>query len=157
VRMLRAFANGALELRRIETPDEVPLLVESVSELRRVPPSPGEDLRLKDLARRGILLGYLLLCGERRCAVIIGHQHDSTFRLDEMAQAQTIGALSPGSTTLYMLIEDLIRQRMELIDFGYGEPAYPYRSTNVTEQRGTILLLRRTFMNRLRRTGHWTF
>jgi hypothetical protein len=46
---------------------------------------------------------------------------------------------------------------MGLIDFGYGEPAHAYRSTNVRVQRGTILLLRKTFLNRLRRTGHWTF
>jgi hypothetical protein len=157
VRLLKAFANGALELRRVDTPEDVPLLVESVSALRRVPPAPGEDLRLMDLARRGILLGYLLLCGKRRCAVVIGLQHDRTFRLDEMAHDQSIAALSPGSTALYMLIEDLIRQRMGMVDFGYGEPAYPYRSTNVTVERGTILLLRRTFVNRLRRTGHWTF
>ena len=157
VRLLRAFANGALDLRRIETPDEVPLLLESVSALRRVPPAPGDDLRLMDLARRGILLAYLLFCGERRCAVVMGLQHDSTYRLDEMAHDQSIAALSPGSTMLFLMIEDLIRHRIDLIDFGYGEPAYPYRSTNVPVRRGTILLLRKTFVNRLRRTGHWTF
>jgi hypothetical protein len=157
VRLLQTFANGALELRRIETPDEVPLLLESVSAFRRVPFPKGQEPRLRDLARRGILLGYVLLCGERRCAVIIGLQHKSTYRLDEIAHDQSIAALSPGSTTLYMLIEDLIRHRMGLIDFGYGEPAHAYRSTNVTVQRGTILLLRKTFLNRLRRTGHSTF
>jgi CelD/BcsL family acetyltransferase involved in cellulose biosynthesis len=66
-------------------------------------------------------------------------------------------AFSPGSTLLFLLIEDLIRQGSTLIDFGYGEPAYRHGSTNVLVERGTILLLRKTFANRLYQVGHATF
>ena len=69
-----------------------------------------------------------------------------------------VAALSPGSTLVFMLIEDIIRRhRIEVIDFGFGEPARPYPSTHVLEDRASVLLFRRTLANRVRQLAHAGF
>jgi hypothetical protein len=57
---------------------------------------------------------------------------------------------SPGPTLLHLLVADLIRRRsMDPIDLGFGEPAYQHSSTNVTESRAMVFLLRRSVANQM--------
>jgi CelD/BcsL family acetyltransferase involved in cellulose biosynthesis len=169
VRKLREFAGGSLELRCIDRPEDVPMLIEAVSAIKRQrhrnPLTFGSDdlmidrNEFRDFAARGILLSYVLFCGTRPCAVTMGTRYERTYGgLHRIAYDHSLEALSPGSTMLFLVIEDLIRRhQIELIDFGYGEPAHRQHSTNVLVERGTILLLRKTLANRLRRTGHASF
>ena len=167
VRRLRAPVHGTLEMRRIDKPGDIRALIDAVDVLRRGPdghPSRAGDQGpvidhdgFADLAQRDMLLCYLLFCGDRPCAVATGTKYGRTYLLDGMIYDESMAALSPGSTLFFLLIEDLIRQGVTLIDFGYGEPADRHRSTNVLVERGTILLLRKTFANRLHQFGHATF
>ena len=168
VRKLREFAGGSLELRCIDKPEDLPTLIEAVSALNRQHHRNAlissdhliiDHGEFSDLAARGILLSYVLFCGTRPCAVTMGTRYERTYGgLHRIAYDQSLAALSPGSTMLFLVIEDLIRRhQIELIDFGYGEPAYRQHSTNVLVERGTILLLRKTLVNRLRRSEHASF
>jgi CelD/BcsL family acetyltransferase involved in cellulose biosynthesis len=164
VRRLREFGDGRLELSRIDAPGQVRVLTDALEVLRRNPDSgragnvPVIDPdKFADLARRGMLLCYVLCCGQRPGAVAFGIRHEGIYRLYDFVYDKSLAALSPGSSMLFLMIEDLIRRRITLIDFGYGEPVYRHRSTNVLSERGTILLLRKTFANRLLRTAHETF
>ena len=167
-RQLGAPVNGTLKLRRIDKPDEIRVLIDAVATLRRGLDS-GHRSRagsqgpvinhegFVDLARRDMLLCYLLLSGDRPCAVATGKKYERTYLVDGMIYDESIAALSPGSTLFFLLVEDVIRQGGKLIDLGYGEPADRRRSTNVLAERGTILLLRKTFANRLYQSGHAAF
>jgi hypothetical protein len=67
-------------------------------------------------------------------------------------------ALSPGTTTLYLAIEDLLRHRsVETIDFGFGQPRQRLHPSNVTLDMVSILLLKKTLSNRIRSGGHALF
>jgi CelD/BcsL family acetyltransferase involved in cellulose biosynthesis len=158
VRRLQEFGHGSFEFRRITTPADVPMFIDAVSRFKS-----GAPIRLlkpntiADLAARGMLLCYLLLCNHRVSAIAIGTRYQSIYRLDVMAYDKSIAALSPGSAMLYLLVEDAIRRQICTIDLGYGEPAYRHHSTNLITYRGSLVLLRRTVANRLRRSAHKTF
>jgi hypothetical protein len=158
----------AVELRCIERPDDVPALADAVAALRHAPatgpgrPIAGEALveveKFTDLAAHGLLLCYVLVSDGRPCAVTMGMKHAATYRLLCIMHDHAVAELSPGSTLVFMLIEDLIRRHhIETIDFGFGEPARPYPSIHVLEDRASLLLFRKTLANRGRRTAHAAF
>jgi hypothetical protein len=158
----------AVELRCIERPEDVPALADAVAALGRpapatIGPAIGaapliEVEKFTDLAAHGLLLCYVLVRDGRPCAVTIGMKHGTTYRLACISHDHAVAALSPGSTLVFMLIEDIIRRhRIEVIDFGFGEPARPYPSTHVLEDRASVLLFRRTLANRVRQLAHAGF
>ena len=88
----------------------------------------------------------------------MGMKHGGTYRLVSIMHDHAVAELSPGSTLVFMLIEDLIRRHhIETIDFGFGEPARPYPSIHVLEDRASLLLFRKTLANRARRAAHAAF
>jgi GNAT acetyltransferase-like protein len=158
----------AVELRCIERPDDVPALAEAVAALglpaaggpdRSIPGAPVIEVeKFTDLAAHGLLLCYVLVSDGRPCAVTIGMKHAGTYQLACISHNHAVAALSPGSTLVFMLIEDLIRRHhIETIDFGFGEPAQPYPSIHVLEERASLLLFRKTLANRARRAAHAGF
>src|SRR5215470_5673189 len=124
---------------------------------------------LADLARRDMLLCYVLLCEGRPCAAAIGLKYGRTYQMgnpmaaqilkgfDRMIHDESMAAFSPGTVFLFLFIEDLISRGYRLIDMGYGEPAYRHSATNLVVERGSILLLRRTFSNFVYHAGHAAF
>jgi len=180
VRRLHSHARGAVELRRIESPGDVAALTNALDTLRRAcrsdsnHPHTGQLPEIDpdtfaDLARRDMLLCYILLCEGRPCAAAIGLKYGRTYHmgnpmaatilkgLDRMIYDEAMAALSPGAVLLFLFIEDLISRGYQLIDMGYGEPAYRHSSTNLVVERGSILLLRRTFSNSVYHIGHAAF
>jgi CelD/BcsL family acetyltransferase involved in cellulose biosynthesis len=156
--------GGRLELVRVESTQQVGDLVGAVnappgagrlSQWGRADPLTLDRLDAEELARRGLLLTFLLMCGGRPCAALTGLQHRGVYYLNGIPRDQTLDRFSPGSTALQMAIEDLIlNTSIRRIDLGFGEPAYSHSSTNVVEPRASILLMRRTVLNRLRRLVH---
>jgi Acetyltransferase (GNAT) domain len=93
VRRLRALGQGKLELRRIDEPGAVPGLIDAVNVLRRgshvdQPPREGDRVpvidhdEFADLARRDMVLCYVLFCGDRPCAVATGMKYQGTYQVD---------------------------------------------------------------------------
>jgi hypothetical protein len=169
-RLLRERGNGSLELLRIQSGNEVRSLVEDLlaigaesgaqrHRLIRSYATPiVDESALRSLAQHGLLLCYVLRCGGRPCAAALGSIHGRRYCLDSLPRDRDFDRFSPGATLLHLLIEDLIRQRsVRLIDLGFGEPKYKHATTNRTEPRGCVFLLRRTLPNRLRRWVHGSF
>jgi hypothetical protein len=167
VRILRQHFGGRLELRRIDSPREVRDLFKWIT-------PPGElagltrwgesksmtiDRReVESLATRGLLLMYLMIGAGRPCAAVVGMQYGGVYYVDSIPRNFSFDRFSPGSTTLHLAIEDLIRHTsIRRIDLGFGSPAYSHCSTNIVEPRASILLFRRTLGNQLLRITHGTF
>jgi CelD/BcsL family acetyltransferase involved in cellulose biosynthesis len=156
--------GGRLELMRVESPHQVGELVEAVnappgagrlSRWGRADPLVVDRLEAEEFARRGLLLTFLLMCGGRPCAALTGLQYRGVYYLEGIPRDRALDRVSPGSTALHLAIEDLIlNTSIRRIDLGFGEPAYSHSSTNVVEARASLLLLRRTASNRLRRLVH---
>jgi hypothetical protein len=163
-RLLNAHCGGQLRLLRVDSPHQVAELA------RAVAPSGGfgglrqwgrsthltiDPQVAEGLAGRGLLLNYVLMCGARPCAVLTGRQYRGVYYLDGIPRDRTLDRFSPGATALHLALEDLIRETpFHKVDLGFGEPAYSHSSTNVVESRASLLLLRKTATNRLRRGVH---
>jgi CelD/BcsL family acetyltransferase involved in cellulose biosynthesis len=169
-RLLRDHGAGRLELERFDSTEQLPELIEIVRELggvvaparRGLMQSPYaplvSDVELKGLAKRGLLLSYVLSHGGRPCAAALGMVHGRIYYLNSLLRDRTLDRFSPGTTLLDLLVEDLIhRGAVDLIDFGFGEPCYRHSATNVTEARAPVLLMRPTTPNRIRRRAHSAF
>jgi CelD/BcsL family acetyltransferase involved in cellulose biosynthesis len=169
-RLLREHGGGPVELHRFDSAYQVPALVESLLALggvaetrtRRLTRSwytPAiDEPRLRSLADHGMLLAYVLTCGGRPCAAGYGTVYERVYYLDSFLRLRSLDRFSPGTTLLHLLIEDLIQRRAaNLIDLGFGEPSYRHSATNVTEARATVLLMRPTAANQIRRAVHRVF
>jgi CelD/BcsL family acetyltransferase involved in cellulose biosynthesis len=158
-RILRDYFGGRLELRRFDSPHQVNDLVNLITPtggftgLKQCGASKALTIDRREaesLAARGLLLIYLLIGAGRPCAALMGLKYQDVYHLDGTPRDRGLDRFSPGSTAVHMAIEDLIRSTpIRRIDLGFGEPAYPHSSTNVTEPRAALLLLRRTMANRL--------
>jgi CelD/BcsL family acetyltransferase involved in cellulose biosynthesis len=108
-----------------------------------------------DLADRGILRSYLLMAGEKACAYVLGYHFRDVFYYVKVGYDQAFAASSPGTGLLYLLIKDLIENTSaRRLNFDYGDAAYKREFGNVHGEDATVLLLRKTLSNRLRRQAH---
>jgi hypothetical protein len=168
-RLLREQGEGRLDLHRIESPDRVPFLLEAEAWMRPLPSRarvPGAGLaggtwrpeEVLDLAGRGLLRGYVLMCGDDPVGVIKGVQYGRTYSVMDTVYREDHAALSPGTTALFLAIEDLLQNRpVETIDFGFGKPRQRLHPCNVTLEMVSVLLMKKTFPNRIRRRCHAAF
>ncbi len=166
-RILRDHFGGRLELRRFDSSHQVGDLVNLITPsgefagLWRWGPSKAMTIDRREtesLAAQGLILIYLLIGAGRPCAALTGLKYQGVYHLDGIPRDRSLDRFSPGSTALHLAIEDLIRSTsIRRIDMGFGSPAYPYSSTNVTEPRTSLLLFRSTLANRLLRVTHATF
>ncbi|MCL2657642.1 MAG: GNAT family N-acetyltransferase [Betaproteobacteria bacterium] len=102
------------------------------------------------LGKKGLLLNFVVRVGDEPIAVILGIPSGSIYRLNKLIYTQRLAPYSPGTSTLHMMNEWFIADgRFKLVDFGFGEPARTYSSSNRTVRRARVLLLRRTFGNRM--------
>jgi hypothetical protein len=168
MRMLREHGGGHLELHRMESRDQVPDFIADTSVILRACKLAGpwqpywapavDVVECTSLADRGLWLCYVLTCGDRPIGAALGKIDEQRYYLNSLMHDPAFDRFSPGATLLHLLVEDLIRRRsVDLIDLGFGEPAYQHSSTNVTEPRATVFLLRRSFANQMRRWGHAGF
>jgi hypothetical protein len=165
-RIFRDHFGGRLELRRFDSPHQIGELIDLMT-----PTGTFDGLRswngkdvttdrrqTESLADRGLLLIYLLIGAGRPCAALMGLKYRGVYYVDAIPRDRGLDRFSPGVTAVQLAIEDLIRHTsIRKIDMGYGTPAYRHSSTNVTEPRASLLLLRRTLANRLLRRTHATF
>ena len=59
------------------------------------------------LAKTGLLRSYLLKCGERLRAFVIGYQFNGVFHYAEIGYDREFSEHSPGTVLLHLLIQDL--------------------------------------------------
>lgn len=169
VRLLREQAAGRLELHRIERPqDVVGFAGDTATVVERswqgelttsgVTRAARDPRALEDLARRGLLRSYLLVCAGRPCAFVVGYQDRDVFHYAEIGYDREFGRFSPGAVLLYLLLEDLYaHRRPRWVNFGIGEAAYKREFGNRETTDASVFVLRRTAANLGRVRAHQAF
>jgi CelD/BcsL family acetyltransferase involved in cellulose biosynthesis len=169
VRLFEERGGGPLQLQRIETADQVPAFLDGVVRILNrswqrwvvnssLDNNPGNQHRLADLAGRNLLRSYLLQCGDKPCAFVLGYQFRDIYHYADPRYDQTYKTLSPGTVLLWLMLEDLFRHRPpRRLNFGVGDARYKREFGNRQYQDAAVLLLRKTATNRIRRSSHAAF
>jgi len=148
--------RGGLTLHAITQPTQLPTLSAALATLS-TPQQRRQwlsDASLLSLAERGLLLSYVLECGAQPGALILALTDGRVLHVNNILHAPALAQLSAGTAILFMAMEDACQRGLRALDFGYGSPAHSYQSTNVTQRRGHVLLLRANVRNYLVSTAH---
>jgi CelD/BcsL family acetyltransferase involved in cellulose biosynthesis len=155
-RLLREHGGGHLELRRVETRDQLAGFHDAVTAVSQdswqgraaIPEAYAvvkDRLPFEDLARRGLVRSYVLECGGEPVAFVLGYQFGDIFHYAEIAYRQSVQRFSPGPTLLYMLIRDLVEhRRRRIVNFGIGDAPYKREFGNLQTRDASVLLLRKS-------------
>jgi len=148
--------RGALTLHTITEPRQMPVLSAALAALS-TPQQRRQwlsDASLLSLAERGLLLCYVLHCEELPAALILALTDGRVLHVNNILHDSALAQLSAGTAILFMAMEDACQRGLHALDFGYGSPAHSYQSTNVTQRRGHVLLLRANLRNYLGSVAH---
>jgi len=145
VRLLAKEA-GEVGLVRIEHADQVAALVDAMRTLMNpeVFSVQSSQVKLENLARNGLLHSYLLQCGDKTVALVLGTRSNEVWHVHNICCAQEYMNLSVGTSIIHLALQDAIAHfDFTHADFGYGTPNQEFRSTHVLQRRGKLLLCRR--------------
>lgn len=148
--------RGQLALHAITQPAQLPTLSAALAALAE-PQQRRQwlsDASLLSLAERGLLLCYVLECGEQPAALILALTDGSVLHVNNILHDPALAQLSAGTAIQFMAMEDACQRGLRALDFGYGSPAHSYQSTNVTQRRGHVLILRANVRNYLGSMAH---
>jgi hypothetical protein len=138
-------AAGTLQLLRIEEPGQVAAMVDAMFAIdaSAAAPRAAEQARLENLAGQGLLLSYVIRCGDEDVAVVYGSRSASVWHIHRITCQQKYLHLSVGTSAIHLAVQDLLAHfAFKDIDFGYGMPNSEFRSTHVLKKRGLVLLHR---------------
>ncbi|MEZ5446097.1 MAG: GNAT family N-acetyltransferase [Gammaproteobacteria bacterium] len=117
--------------------------------------TPTNHARYADLARRGLLRGYLIRHGERPVASVIGYQFGDTYHYADIAYNKGDIHLSPGSVLLFLIIRDLIENTgMRSVNFGMGDADYKRQFGNRHGRDQAVWMMRATARSRVICAAH---
>jgi CelD/BcsL family acetyltransferase involved in cellulose biosynthesis len=123
LKRFREHSGGRLDCVRIEHEDDVPGFLEAGAALtlqsrvyrntgwQVLTSSPEMVRQYVRFARQGVLRSYLLRCGDEYCAFVRGYQYGGTFYYSFIGFDERYAAFSPGTSLLFLLLEDLCRHR----------------------------------------------
>ena len=161
-RQIRQLAEqaGALTMQRIGRADEVTSMMAALMSL--VPPARlASVLRpstFEALARRDLLLCYVLRAGDEVLAAVIGTRSPDVWHIHNIFVNNNYLSLSVGTSAVHLAIKELMAERcFHLIDFGFGTPNHDFRSSHVLETRAQVLLFDRAQPVRLLFCAHALF
>lgn len=153
IKRLRDGALGEMRFVRFELPEEVLSFLDAAVGISRKTYQwnlHGRGLsnttlvrqRLMFAARNGWMRCYLLICGERPCAFVLGFQHEGCFLLDEIGFDPELAKYSVGTVLQFLVVEDLFSyDRPVILDLqDYGT----YKDVLATESylQGKMFLFR---------------
>lgn len=163
---LATSVGGKLEVTRIDSEHQVgDFLADAVRVSQnswqydilgdRMTDSEEERAWSKSLARAGLLRSYLLKCGDRACAFVVGHQFKGVFHHVEIGYDREFSKYSPGTVLLLMLIQDLCDYAPPtLLNFGMGDADYKRRFGSMQREDTSILVFRKSPKNYLLIRSH---
>jgi CelD/BcsL family acetyltransferase involved in cellulose biosynthesis len=166
VKKLSEYGAGSLECRRVDAEAEVDEFYESALAIARESwqfHNLGRSLdetalcraNLHNLARIGCLRAYLLQCGGKPCAFVIGYQYQDILQFEQTAYTPEFANLSPGTVLYYLMLEDLYRHRPpSFVNHGIGVTPHKRLFSNRTLHDTTVYLFRPSMRNRLRCLSH---
>lgn len=140
---------GEAKLRRFERPEELAEMVRGCAAIAArtyqaglgvgfTGEQPWDEI-LKTEARLGRLRGYWLECGGEPVAFQIGAIHESVYFMDFMGYLPEHAKLGAGSVLHGRVLEDLCKDGMTRVDYGFGDAQY--KQTYGTESREEALLV----------------
>jgi hypothetical protein len=148
-RQLKQFAKNnqdQLELKRIESTDDVFYLTESIdhSKLATENGLAMRNQELMDLANRGLLLSYVLISHNRPYAFALGHRYQTTLFVHKFWHDRNFDIYSPGACLHYLMMQDIITNKLaHRIDYGFGMPQHGAGRANYVEERANVLLFKK--------------
>lgn len=151
---------GTLAMQRIDQPGEVAQMMSAL--LALVPAARLASLlrpaSSEALARRGLLLCYVLRGGDEVLAAVLGTRSPDVWHVHNIFINKKHYALSVGTTAVHLAIKDLMTEHcFESIDFGFGTPNHDFRSSHVLQTRAQVLLFDSTRAVRLLFRAHALF
>jgi hypothetical protein len=166
IKRLKSGALGEFQFVRYELPEEVPTFLEQAVELSKktyqwILLHRGLDdpnllrHRLPLLAKHGWFRSYLLFCGGKACAFLLGYQCRGTFLFFEIGYDPARASYSVGTVMQFLAVEDLFTyNRPEVMDLGTFDR---YKEVLSTERnfRGSVFLFPRTARSRFMRISHY--
>jgi hypothetical protein len=153
-------AAGALQVVRVEQPEQVAGMLDAtvVLDPSEVTDRDAEQRRMEGLARHGLLLSYVIRCGDEDVAVVFGSRSASVWHVHRISCQQKYLHLSVGTSAIHLAVQDVLANfSFNDIDFGYGTPNAEFRSTHVLKARGHVLLHRARSLTALLLTIHGTY
>lgn len=152
VRLLREYGENTLELIRITNSNQIQFYYTACKELAGsnksthfLPPN-----KLISLASNNLLHSYILFLKNEPIAVVSATRLDDVLHIHNIQYKKELSHFSIGVCILYMAVEDLIENcKYSLIDLGYSNPTHSLQSSNDIHLRGNMLILNKTFVNRL--------
>jgi len=140
-----ADAAGKVQVLRIDEPAQVPAMLDAMATLNPASAATrdAEQGRLEGLARHGLLLSYVIRCGDEDVAVVYGSRSSSVWHVYKITCQQKYMHLSLGTSAIHLALQDVLANcTLTDVDFGYGTPNAEFRSTHVLKSRGLVLLHR---------------
>lgn len=144
VRLLEKEA-GALQVLRIERPEQVGMMLDAIETVAPERTSKRQDQQalMENMARHGMLLSYVIRCGEEDVAVVHGVQSNGIWHIYNIVAKQAYMHLSVGTSATHLAMQDVLANfSLTDADFHYGTPNAEFRSTHVMKTRGHVMLFR---------------
>jgi hypothetical protein len=144
VRLLAKEA-GDVKVERIDCAGKVAGMMAAIA--RIVPPASYAHMvtvpKLERLAAQGLLLSYVVRCGDAPVAVVVGTVACGTWYVHNIFADKKHGHLSVGTSAVHLALEDVLTHfKLTRADYGYGTPNHEFRSTHQLMTRGHVLLYR---------------
>jgi hypothetical protein len=165
IKRLKSGALGEFQFVRYELPEEVPTFLEQAVELSKktyqwILLHRGLDdpnllrHRLPLLAKHGWFRSYLLFCGGKASAFLLGYQCHGKFIFFEIGYDPEMAAYSVGTVMQFLAVEDLFNHnRPEVMDLGTFDRYKEMLSTE-THLGSSVFLFPRNARARIMRTSH---
>ena len=146
-RQVRLLAKevGEVSLVRIEQAHQVEALVDGMRTWMSLDDAAARHSQVKfeGMARHGLLHSYLLQCGGKTVALVVGTRSNEVWHVHRICCAQEYMKMSVGTSMIHLALQDTIAHfDFTQADFGYGTPNHEFRSTHVLQRRGKLLLCR---------------
>lgn len=146
VRQLAAEA-GAIEVTRIEQPEQVAQLFDALRALM-----PAADLaaipaqhKFERLAGLGLLFSCVVSCAGVPVGAVIGSNGIGRWLVHNILSDSKYQHLSAGTSTMHLALKEMMAAHaLSGADFGYGTPNRDFRSSHQLRTRGHVLVYRRT-------------
>jgi CelD/BcsL family acetyltransferase involved in cellulose biosynthesis len=150
-------AAGALAVTRIARPDQVGALFHAFAAL--LPPARVAQLlapsKYASQAAHGLLRSYVITGGDEVVAVVTGTVCAGVWHVHNIYTNSKYLHLSVGTSALQLALRELIGAGdCHLVDFGFGTPAYEFRSSHVFQERATVIVTPRFGWARLAFGAH---
>ncbi|MBZ5601910.1 MAG: GNAT family N-acetyltransferase [Acidobacteriia bacterium] len=165
VRRFEELSEGALELRRFGTPEEMERFRDIAVELSGKTYKAafgaafndiGPSRDLAEAAARGDVRGYVLYSAGRPAAYGFFRAQGSNLAFVHTAYDPVYTKSSPGTVMLWLILQELIaEQRFAYLDFLWGQYSFKELFATTTIHVAAIYCFRNTLRNKLLVGSHW--